>query len=101
MRLPSKPRADARPRLPEDLHARLVQVAVGVVGGYGIGNLLEPGDRIQEASEMSSTGAPFHMRSLQQAWRASQPCVIGVAGSLAVRQPRTVELALIDFPVDL
>ena len=45
----ARPRADARPPPPEDLHARLVQLAVGVVGAYGIGNRLQPGDRVQEA----------------------------------------------------
>jgi hypothetical protein len=37
-------------------------LAVGVVGGHGIGDLLEPGDRIQEAVR-----DVLHWRSFHQA----------------------------------
>src|SRR5215204_7020886 len=95
-----RPRADARPRPPKDLHARLVQLAVGVVGAHGIGNRLQPGDRIQEAIRDVRHWRSFHhavspasveggLPAFRRVWQvASQP-----------DRRRTAEPALHRLPV--
>jgi hypothetical protein len=65
----ARPRADARPHPPKDLHARLIELAGaswGVTASATSSNL-EIASR--KRSEMSSTGAPSILRSLQRAWR--------------------------------
>src|SRR5215204_7662034 len=95
-----RPRADARPRPPKDLHARLVELAVGVVGAHGIGNRLQPGDRIQEAIRNV-----LHWRSFHHAVSAASmegslaACPMSLAGSSPVRQTRAAEPALHRLPV--
>jgi hypothetical protein len=43
------------------------------VRGHGVGNLLEPGDRLQEAVRDVLHWRSFMIRSLQRAWKAASP----------------------------